>query len=305
MIKKLLTPIVCFMFFCGQSQGADKPDDDMPLYLVSISATIHAGNSQGSGVIKTRNGVNYVWTAGHVIEHLRTTRQVIDPKTGTTKTVVEFKDARVVTELIQDGRSVGRVDMDAEVLRYSDADTGDDLALLRIRKRNFITQTVRFYSDAKIPPLGAELLHVGSLMGQQGSNSVTPGIVSQHGRVLNNKVYDQTTCAAFPGSSGGGVYLKKDGRYIGMIVRGTGETFNLVVPIRRMREWAKRAKVEFALDDRVAVPSEEDLRKTPVEEIGVTFQGYDRAATAPRKMPFLIAPDEPNWWNLMPFLPAK
>ena len=60
--------------------------------------------------------------------------------------------------------------------------------------------------------------------------------------------------AAFPGSSGGGVYLT-DGRYVGMIVRGAGETFNLTVPIRRMREWAKRMGVEFTLDPSLKVPT--------------------------------------------------
>ena len=260
--------------------------EDRPAYLQSISVTIHAGGSQGSGVIKTRGETNYVWTAAHVISSLRSTRSVIDG--GATKTVVEFKDARVVTELIEEGRSVGRLEMDAEVLRYSDADTGEDLALLRIRKKNFIRSTVQFYLDESIPPVGTQLLHVGSLLGQMGSNSLTSGIVSQHGRVLSGKVYDQSTCAAFPGSSGGGVYLEKDGRYIGMIVRGAGETFNLMVPIRRTREWARSAKIEFALDDRIPVPSESDLRKIPVETNGVNFSA-DRASSTPHhNFQFLI-----------------
>jgi S1-C subfamily serine protease len=281
----ILATIVALVSDSVFAQGNDKPlkkpdthevktghsDAERPSYLQSISVTIHAGRSQGSGVIKTRGDTNYVWTAAHVVEALRSTRQVVDPKTGSVRTVVEFKDAKVVTELIEDGRSVGKIEMDAEVLRYSDADTGEDLALLRIRKKNFIRSTVRFYLDDKIPPIGTRLLHVGSLLGQMGSNSLTSGIISQHGRVIKSKVYDQTTCAAFPGSSGGGVYLESDGRYIGMIVRGAGETFNLTVPIRRMREWAARSKIEFALDDSFPVPSEEELRKTPVEEIGVTF----------------------------------
>jgi hypothetical protein len=31
-------------------------------------------------------------------------------------------------------------------------------------------------------------------------------------------------------------------------VRGAGETFNLIVPIRRIREWAKEQGCEFLLD---------------------------------------------------------
>jgi hypothetical protein len=263
-------------------------DADRPVYLQSISVTIHAGSAQGSGVIKTRGNTNYVWTAGHVIEGLRTTRQVIDPKSGATKTVVEFKDAKVVTELIENGRSVGRLEMDAEVLRYSDADNGEDLALLRIRKKNFIRSTARFCLDEEIPPVGTKLLHVGSLLGQMGSNSLTSGIISQIGRVRGGKIYDQSTCAAFPGSSGGGVYLEKDGRYIGMIVRGAGETFNLMVPVRRMRDWAKRVNVEFAIDDSVPVPTDADICKTPIEEVGGNYSSGGDKKTIDKDHPKLI-----------------
>jgi hypothetical protein len=69
-------------------------------------------------------------------------------------------------------------------------------------------------------------------------------------------VFDQTTVNAFPGSSGGGVFVAGDseetkqyrGQYCGMIVRGAGETFNLIVPIRRMRAWSKAAGCNWALE---------------------------------------------------------
>lgn len=243
--------------------------------LQDVSVTIHAGSAQGSGVIKTRNGINYVWTAGHVVADLRSTRQVIDK--GVTKTVVEFKDAQVVKELVEDGRSVGMLKMDAEIIRYSNADNGEDLALLRVRKKNFVVASVRFYLEDKIPALGTRLLHCGSLLGQVGSNSLTSGIMSQNGRVLNGKVYDQSTVTAFPGSSGGGVYRESDGLYVGMLTRGAGETFNLMVPVRRMRTWAKTAGVEWALDDKVPVPDQATLKKMPIEDVGSKFEAPEKA----------------------------
>jgi hypothetical protein len=99
--------------------------------------------------------------------------------------------------------------------------------------------------------------------------------------VYKNYVFDQTTCAAFPGSSGGGVYLA-DGRYYGMIVRGAGETFNLIVPLRRLAAWADKVGVKFAIDPSVPVPSAEELRKLPVEDeaAGGSHQ-VSRAADAP------------------------
>lgn len=252
----------------------------IPTHLQDISVTIKSGNSEGSGVIFTRRNdqkeiVNFVWTAGHVIDNLRSTRKVVSPD-GAERTVVEFRDAKIVKLLVEDGRTVGALQLDAEVIRYSDASTGEDLALLRIRKKNFIeNSTVKFFLDKEIPSLGTELYHVGSLLGEEGANSMTSGIYSQQGRLINKTVFDQTTVIAFPGSSGGGVFLQ-DGRYVGMLVRGAGEAFNLIVPIRRMLSWAKSAKIEWAIDINVPMPSDEDLAKLPVEDIGKEFKNYDK-----------------------------
>lgn len=215
---------------------------------------------------------------------MRKTRQVIDPASGTQRTIVEFDDPKVVKEIFENGRNVGRLELDAEVIRFSDADNGEDLALLRLRKKNFIDSSVVFYLDEEIPSIGTHVLHVGSLLGQMGANSLTDGIVSQHGRLINKKIYDQTTAPAFPGSSGGGVFLD-NGAYIGMLVRGAGETFCLTVPVRRMKGWAEKAKVMWALDDNVPIPNEEDLFKLPIEDVGKSWQAR-LAAAAAEKSPY-------------------
>ena len=244
-------------------------------HLQNVSVTIRSegeySNGEGSGVIFSRkdkdgNLVNLVWTAAHVIDNLRSTRKVV--VNGAPKTLVEFKDPMVVKEIRQNGRTVGRLQMDAEVLKYSDADDGHDLALLKVRKFNFVTDTVTFYLDNEIPKLGTDLLHVGSLLGQMGANSMTDGIYSQHGRLiksLNKHVFDQTTCTAFPGSSGGGVYLKSDARYVGMLVRGAGEGFNLIVPVRRLQDYCEKHKIMWALDPKAPMPSDDDLKAMPIE----------------------------------------
>ena len=250
-------------------------EKSMADHLQNVSVTIRSegtfSNGEGSGVIFTRkdskgNTVNFVWTAAHVIDNLRSTREVLVG--GTKKTLVEFKDPMIVKEIRQGGRTVGRLQMDAEVLKYSDADDGHDLALLRVRKFNFVEDTVTFNLSDDIPKLGTDLLHVGSLLGQMGANSMTDGIYSQHGRLiksLNKYVFDQTTCTAFPGSSGGGVYLKSDASYVGMLVRGAGEGFNLIVPVRRMKDYCEKHKIMWALNPKLEMPSEDEIRKMSIE----------------------------------------
>jgi S1-C subfamily serine protease len=249
---------------------------DVAQYLQDISVTVNVGYGEGSGVIKTRlneegKKINFVWTAAHVVDSVRNVETVIDPRTGTRRIVVKFDDVQVIKELVEGGRKVGELRMDAEVIRYSE---DQDLALLKIRKTNFVDASVVFYLDKEIPAIGTDLFHVGSLLGQVGSNSMTSGIISQIGRVLpsvGKEEFDQTTATSFPGSSGGGVYLR-NGAYVGMIVRGAGEGFNLMVPVRRMQRWAESADILWALDDSVPVPSDEELAKLPIEDSGHEFE---------------------------------
>src|SRR5690348_8586015 len=106
--------------------------------LQDVSVTIKSGSGQGSGVLVTRkignDDVTFVWTAGHVVDNLRKQRSVVDPASGTNRIVVEFEDAAVVKEFTDEGRRIGETKMDAKVLRYSDSEQGEDLALLLIRK---------------------------------------------------------------------------------------------------------------------------------------------------------------------------
>jgi len=250
-------------------------------FLQEISVTIKTDRGEGSGVIftreiKSKNGkqnVNFVWTAAHVLENIRNVRSVLDAE-GKSKKIVEFKDVQIVKKLIENGITVGELSMDAVVVKYSDAKDGEDLALLMIKKFNFVDKSAKFYVDkgGRGLPLGTNLYHVGSLLGSGGSNSMTTGIMSQVGRMLSlnggSKVlFDQTTVTAFPGSSGGGVFLTT-GEYIGMLVRGAGETFNLIVPIRRMTDWAEEENIKWALDPEEKAPTLEEIKKLPKERIG-------------------------------------
>ena len=273
-MKTLFISFILGLALTVSSFGAEKKQSTAE-HLQNVSVTIRSEGAysagEGSGVIFCRedskgNLVNFIWTAAHVVDNLRTERKILVD--GSPKTLVEFKDPVVVKEIRQNGRTVGRLQMDAEVLKYSESEDGHDLALLRVRKLNFVTDSVVFYLGKDIPPLGTDLLHVGSLLGQMGANSMTDGIYSQHGRILkriNKRIFDQTTCTAFPGSSGGGVYLKSNAQYVGMLVRGAGEGFNLIVPVRRMVEYCEKHNIMWALDANVPMPPEDDLKKMPIE----------------------------------------
>ncbi len=273
---------IVLLSVCLSSLALAAPD--VAQHLQDISVTIRTTDAEGSGVIKTRKvdgqEVNFVWTAAHVVAGLRYTEKVIGAD-GTPRTATKFHDCAIVKELIQDGRRVGELKMEARVIRYCAA---QDLALLAVRKKDFVKDSVSFWLDPNAPALGTPLYHVGSMLGQAGANSMTSGIISRIGRVLDEKTFDQTTVAAFPGCSGGGVY-RQDGLYVGMLVRGAGETCNLIVPVRRMHEWAQAARIEWALDDQVPMPSAQELAALPVEDSGTEFPAIP---TKVKEMPYLI-----------------
>jgi hypothetical protein len=261
---------------------ASVPDD-----LQNVSVTIKAGRAQGSGTLVTRkigdDTVSFIWTAAHVVDGLRTTRTVVTPQ-GTPRIKVEYKDAEIVQERQQDGRRVGEVKYDCKVIKVSDADYGEDLAVLMVRCKGAypLSATAKFHKDPNyIPPIGVDLSHCGSLLGQFGANSYTTGVLSQVGRTLpmkgaNVKVFDQVTTVSFPGSSGGGMYLKDSGIYIGMLTQGVMQLqgFNFIVPVRRIHTWAKESKVEWAIDSSVPMPSLKEIEAIPVEDEGQSPGGY-------------------------------
>jgi len=263
----------------AQTSSSDPTKSSIAEKLQQVSVTIQTESGEGSGVIVKRGEHNYVLTAGHVIDSLKQTITVVDSSSGIDRKIVDFQEAHVVQTIYEHGRKVGKLDMSAEVVCYSNAEHGEDLAVLRILKRGFIDQSAWFYLDGDIPPAGTELYHVGSLKGEFGSNSVTTGIISQVGRLYNKKLYDQTNCTAFPGSSGGGIFEKANGQYIGMLTRGSGETFNLIVPIRRIRIWTDKMHLSFILDPTLPVPTEEELIKIPIEDTGKTWQQKEAPVT--------------------------
>ena len=263
-------------------------------FLQDISVTIKAqggySRSEGSGVLITRKmgdeSVTFVWTCAHVVDNLRQVRSVVNEKGASVK-VVEFNDAQIVKELVESGRRVGEIKMDAKVIKYSDFEHGQDLALLMVRAKDYGKSTARFHlnKEDQIIPIGTRLFHVGSLLGQMGANSMTTGIISQVGRVEDKVEFDQTTVTAFPGSSGGGVYLE-DGTYVGMIARGAGEGFNLMVPIRRMTTWAKDNNIMWALDSKLKMPTLKEIQGISVEDSG--FKSTSSAKKNKKELEFLI-----------------
>jgi S1-C subfamily serine protease len=237
------------------------------------SVTVRAGDGAGSGVVFKNGQTTFVWTAAHVLPEIRTVRTVIDPKTGLPRVDVAFDDAYVVSEVVEDGRKVGEDRRLAQVVRYDEV---QDLALLLVRQRDFGKAGVKF--AAGIPSVGDGVWHVGSFRGTKGAGSVSEGVVSAIGRLRRDGaptdvsrplVSDQYALVVHKGSSGGGVFSKSSGECLGLVDEfldaakdGMSYGAGLIVPARRIREYAEKVGAKCAVESDVPIP--ENLLAGPV-----------------------------------------
>jgi len=227
--------------------------------LSRVSVTVIAGNHTGTGIILTRHTkdgkkLHLVLTAAHVVEECRIT------VTRAKIPQIEFKTAMVRVEDRYDGRVVRCADYPAEIIQYSNAETGRDLAVLKILDPNFPDANTEFYADG-IPAPGTDIYHYGSMFGLSGS--FTSGVVSQVGRNLEGQLFDQVNIAAYPGSSGGGIFVE-DGRCVGLVLLLRAPAVVFIVPAREIEIWSLKAGCRWLTNPSVKVDTDK-LSKWPVE----------------------------------------
>lgn len=239
-------------------------------YLQSISVTIRCEQAEGSGTIFTKsdnngNLVNFVWTCAHVVSKFKAKRKITNSD-GENLTIIDNNDVSVIKRIIEDGREIGQIILYAEVIKYSNEVTGYDLALLKIRKKNSFVNSAVFYLDDTIPSIGTKLYHIGSFYGMKGSESLSEGLYSQIGRVLDHNTLDQISTPIFKGSSGGGVFLQENGKLIGIANKSYGENFSVMIPTRKIIEWAKKNNLEWAINHKIPLPAQKIIDKIDVED---------------------------------------
>ena len=79
-----------------------------------------------------------------------------------------------------------------------------------------------------------------------------------------------------------------DGKYVGMLVRGAGETFNLIVPVRRMQSWVKSRDIEWVLDPNAPMPTLEYIKKMEVENESSKHKTNTTDSESSKAFPHLI-----------------
>jgi len=262
---------VALLSLCESNLLAQEPSGDSVVSsLIDCSVTILAGNSEGSGIVFTKNSkgerYTFVLTAAHVISSLRTVNSTITPD-GISRKFAQFENPTVVNVITANYNTVGELRAKSNVIRYSAlSGLGDDLALLHIPTSNFTEASAKLYIGPP-PELGTKLYHVGSMGGIRGAESLTAGILSQYSRKMGRNTFDQTTVPILQGSSGGLMSLQSDGRVIGIASSMFNPVYNFIIPSRRILQWSRRVKVDWLFDEKKEMPPITEVYSFPIEDI--------------------------------------
>lgn len=265
-MKKLWLSLVTVVLLLSNVKAADS----IPEYLQSISVKIVVGDGTGSGIAFTRKDadgkpVTFIWTAAHIFTHHDNDFFSLITSTNTPGVPTQFADIQQV--VVKNGAVSGKRTKSAKLIKFSDDESGEDLAILRVNGPFFNSNTVTFDLSGNLPHVGQELYSMGAPYGL--AQSFSPGYYSFVGRNLDGIIFDQTTCVIYPGSSGGGIF-NVDGKYEGMSNVMRASAINFIAPIRRMQRWAEREHVEWALDPNCPIPNDKELKKLSLYDTTLT-----------------------------------
>ena len=261
----ILTVLVITLTFFGVKAGGDN------VFTTISSNSVSIDNAFGgcSGVVFTRkdstclNDVSFVWTAGHLVHNTREIAlQLFSLESINEKVPGLLNVVAVVHYQTKNSRIISTNTQIGTVIKYSHPSTnGIDIALIRLRNPIPTTKSTVFYLGDDTPQLGDDVFTIGSPYGLYGTAS--KGIYSFIGRIDSEGAeYDQTTMPVFPGSSGSGVFLS-NGKCVGFVIALKHPTLNFILPIRKVKEWAVRENVMWALDENYPMPSDIELMFLP------------------------------------------
>lgn len=222
------------------------------------SVRVQAKSGTGSGTIFKMNGNEYVITAGHVIEGDKEVKEVevVNDKGITEKKQKTYWPGFYVTRtLFKDNQEIGELRLKAEMIAFSPPEEhgGLDIAVLKMVEQPYMKSTARWLDSDGLKP-GDDIAHVGNIYGDVTGGFCKGSIIriDLAAPELNNSKFLVGHLGGMRrGSSGGGVFYLKEGKYywIGMVVRGDAGGLSLIKTSHVIEGFLKEQKLDKLITD--------------------------------------------------------
>lgn len=172
-----------------------------------------------------------------------------------------------------ESRAIGSTAIEADIATY---DPDEDLALLKLRDEDAAPAVAKLYPRGKENKLrlGMPVLAVGAALGNPPI--ITEGLLSQFGKEIENREFWISTAPTIFGNSGGAVYLKDTGEFIGVPARiavmlaGLGidaiTHLSYAIPVTRVYNFLENQLFRFVYDDKYTEEGEAKERERQRKE---------------------------------------
>lgn len=207
--------------------------------LQDATVMLTDGQGHGSGILFTRDGTTFIWTAAHVGE------------------IWVNDDGSYGEVTVLQGNKVGK----ARILRCGDYSQGADVCLLELTEGDMQGPEIEFYAPFEHIKLGQEILHCGTPLDKLNMQLVSYGNVSYVGRdfcqpglVDVPRNLDNIDITGYPGCSGGPVIDRETGGIVGLLVMGSAPRLAIMEPTRSIYQWALAHDCLWAFNRTVPMP---------------------------------------------------
>lgn len=215
-------------------------------YMRDNTVLVDSKKSQCTGILISRSNTTYILTVGHGVKHNINIKSGFI-KGGRLETKIDIEPLKIFKTIFDTNDNVIEVtQVRADIIKYSSFESGYDLALLKIQKPNYSTNSVIFCLNEKWR-VGDEVWLCGHFGGDKiGSYSITKGIIGYKNRSIYDNLQNQIDITIHTGASGGGLFLPNH-EVIGILHMKQEEGMALAVRMEEIKKFCEQYDIEGIL----------------------------------------------------------
>lgn len=257
-MKKLLMLFVLLLFGCNSDffyyYRGEAPALPVVQNIMDSTVAIYNDNNIGTGtILKKTNKNTYILTCAHIISpnYSKPFETIFDNfmKLSAMELTNPFAknwnwDFLLSIQkpvIVKKSKWISGVQFtDAKNAKVFVIDRTNDICLLKV-EGDFPGQEIKLYKN--VIPIGTEVYHVGTLLGYL-DYSVLSGIISHNSRGMFGEKIQVDIKATF-GSSGGGIFTKDKGEYVGMVSeKSKSSDATIIISVKKIQRWMEVFEIE-------------------------------------------------------------